>query len=377
MTDQDTDRSARLADELAESGDLSPEWRGAFLRVPRHAYIPDVIWVGRPGGGLGPLWRSEDPRAWQDACYADAWVATQVDDGLPAEPGAVGRVITSSASRPSVVALMLRELRAEPGMDVLEIGTGTGYNAALLAARLGDGHVTSVEVDPGVAAEARAALLAEGLRPHLVCADGMRGYEPGAPYDRIIVTAAVHDVPYAWVEQTRPGGLVLTPWATHFHNGALLALRPRRDGTAVGRFAGNVAFMWVRCQRPPRVSVEDDAYDADGADVSATDLHPYDVMGTYAASLAIGIRVPECAHIVVPGKAGGYTVWLIDGATRSWASLTYTPGEAAWPVRQLGPRRLWDEVAAAHTWWRAKGEPPPEAWRITVTPEGQKVELAQ
>jgi protein-L-isoaspartate O-methyltransferase len=80
--------------------------------------------------------------------YTSTVVIIQVDDGHPSGPGKRGCYITSSASPPEVVALMLAALDAEPGMRVLEIGTGTGYNAALLAHRLGAQNITSVEIDP-------------------------------------------------------------------------------------------------------------------------------------------------------------------------------------------------------------------------------------
>ena len=82
--------------------------------------------------------------------------------GIPPGPGQRGRYVTSSASQPNVVALMLKALDAQPGMRVLEIGTGTGYNAALLAHRLGAPHVTSVEIHPDLADHARRALMSTG-----------------------------------------------------------------------------------------------------------------------------------------------------------------------------------------------------------------------
>lgn len=202
------DRLSRLTEELTESGELAPAWRDAFISVRRDAFIPDTVWR-ETADGLVPLRREDDPDAWLDLAYADAWVITQVDDGRPCGPGGTGRQMTSSASRPGVVALMLGKLRVEPGMTVCEIGTGTGYNAALLSARLGADHVTSVEIDPEVTDAARKALASAGYAPTVVCGDGAQGYEPNAPYDRVIATAAVNRVPYAWVEQTQPGGVVL------------------------------------------------------------------------------------------------------------------------------------------------------------------------
>jgi protein-L-isoaspartate O-methyltransferase len=96
---------------------------------------------------------------------------------------------------------------------VLEIGTGTGYNAALLAHRLGDGQVVSIEVDPQVAEQTRHALARAGFAPTVITADGSAGYPAGAPYDRVIATcsALLGQVPYQWVAQTRAGGRLVVP----------------------------------------------------------------------------------------------------------------------------------------------------------------------
>lgn len=372
-----TDVDARLADlvkNLSARGVLSPDWRQAFASVRRDVFLPDTVWRD-DGDGLVPLRRADDPAAWLDTAYADAPVITQVDDGRPV--GLAGREITSSASEPGVVALMLEELNIEPGQRVCEIGTGTGYNAALLCARLGQESVTSIEIDPEVAGAARKALDSAGFRPCLVVGDGAEGYRPNAPYDRVIATAATRRVPYAWVAQTRPGGRVLVPWASAYHNGALLALTVGADGTASGGFVGNVAFMWLRAQRTPIASVEDDVHDLDRAETSVTDLHPYHVVGEYDASLAIGLRVPSCKNIVVLAEddSGEYTVWFIDQKSDSWASISYEPDAPAYPVRQFGPRRLWDEVETAYRWWDDQGQPGLERYGVTVTPDTQSVWL--
>ncbi len=125
--------------------------------------------------------------------------------------------------------------------------TRTGYNAALLAHRLGAQNVTTIEVDAAQAARAGGALADAGYAGvTVVTGDGAHGYPPRAPYDRILSTAAVGQVPAAWVEQTRPGGRVVTPWGTAYLNGALLALTVGADNTATGRLVDNVAFMCCR-----------------------------------------------------------------------------------------------------------------------------------
>jgi protein-L-isoaspartate(D-aspartate) O-methyltransferase len=142
--------------------------------------------------------------------YADEAIVTQVDDGATPDHQ-IGRRVTSSISKPSIVVSMLGHLQVDLGMRVLEIGTGTGWNAALLAHVVGEQNVTTIEVEGALAERARKALAAAGLSPAVVTGDGAGGYAPNAPYDRVIATASVRRVPYPWVAQTRPGGVILTP----------------------------------------------------------------------------------------------------------------------------------------------------------------------
>ncbi len=378
MTDPES-LSRRLLDRLTDSGELTPAWRDAFASVPRHVFIPDTIWCN-DGVGFVPLHRAENPQAWSECAYGPGAVVTQVDDGHPAGPDRRGRYITSSASQPNVVALMLDALAAEPGMTVCEIGTGTGYNAALLAHRLGAGNVTSIEIDTDIADHARAALARAGYPVPVITADGAQGYPPRAPYDRIVSTAAVQRVPYPWVAQTRPGGTILTPWHTAYHDGALVSFTVADDGTAEGHIVGNVAFMFLRDQRI-HASVDDEECDDASARKSHTDVAPHDVAGDYDASLAIGMKVPGCSVIIAadgthPDTTG--TLWFVDPDTDSWANLRYQPDTATYPIHQAGPRNLWDEIETAYHWWRDTGRPGPHRWRITLTPDGgQHVTLTE
>lgn len=367
----------RLLDDLAASGKLIPPWREAFETVPRHRFIPDTIWDDS-SGELVPWRRADNPDRWLDTAYAPEAVATQVDDGHPVGPGQRGRYITSSASQPDVVALMLAALDAQPGMRVLEIGTGTGYNAALLAHRLGTGNVSSIEIDPQIADHARAVLRTTGYPVTVITGDGAQGYPPHAPYDRIIATAAVQQVPYPWVIQTRPGGMILTPWGTPYHNGALTSFTVNSDGTADGCIVGNVAFMQLRDQRF-RATVDDDECDETTARTSHTTVAPYQVASDYDASLAIGMKVPNCIPIYVPAdQYPDYArLWFVDPITDSWANLVHQPDTRTYPVHQSGPRNLWDEIETAYHWWHQAGRPGPQQWRITITPEGQQVSLIQ
>ncbi|MCO5998611.1 methyltransferase domain-containing protein [Actinoallomurus rhizosphaericola] len=372
MTDAEA-LNRRLVDELAAAGALPEEWRAVFLAVPRHLFVPDVIWEDAGEGTLTPRRCDEDPAAWLAAVYADEAIVTQVDDG--ATPGTgTGRRVTSSISKPSIVAKMLGDLQVERGTRILEIGTGTGWNAALLAQKVGAENVTTIEVDGSLAERARTALAGAGVSPVVVTGDGTDGYPPSAPYDRILATASVRVVPYPWVAQTRPGGLILSPWGNAYDNGALVRLTVDDRGAAYGPFLDNtIAFMWVRAQRVPRPAVP--AHLAGAAD-STTTLHPDAVaFDDYDARFAVGVRVPDVVTRFEDAGDGGddFTFWAFCG--ESWARVDVIDGAFPHRVRQHGPRALWTEIEAAYRWWEEAGRPETGRFGLAVTADRQYIYL--
>ncbi len=370
----------QLIEKLATADTLGEDWRPAFEAVPRHAFMPDLTWY-HTRAGLVPRYRAEDPDGWLSAAYDDDSVVTQVDDGEPCGPDGTGVLPTSSASMPTVVAVMLEALDVHNGQYALEIGTGTGYNAALLAHRLGAGHVTSVEIDPLVADAARHALAQTGYGGiTVVTADGTQGFSPRAPYHRVLSTASCQQVPYSWVSQTVPGGKVLTSWSNAYYPGGLLSLTVAADGTATGRIVESTWFMQLRDQRSPQCSVADVVRGDYHGEKSATTIGPYELAGHRGAMLAIGLRVPHCRHKYFPYDPddGAGELWFLDPWTGSWAShfhFTSDCSDDEFSVRQRGPRRLWDEVRAAHSWWTEQGRPEEQDWIFTVHPDGQSVDL--
>jgi protein-L-isoaspartate(D-aspartate) O-methyltransferase len=175
----------RLVRQLQEKGLLrDPRLRAAFLDVPREQFVPDYA----AEHGLEAVYRDQ----------AIVTKQTEAGHGL------------SSSSQPGITAEMLDALGVEPGQRVLEIGAGTGYNAAILAQLVGRrGRVVSVDIDPGVARGARRALRGSGVK--VVVGDGRDGHAALAPYDRIIATASSDEVPRAWLEQLAPSGLLQVP----------------------------------------------------------------------------------------------------------------------------------------------------------------------
>ncbi|MYS43179.1 methyltransferase domain-containing protein [Streptomyces sp. SID5998] len=364
-----------LGRSLLERTYLTPDWMPAFVAVPRSTFLPDLVWpYDMATGGTVAVDRRDEPELWAAYADADVPIVTQWDDGAG---DSRGRVPTSSASMPSVVFRMLAALDVRAGHRVLEIGTGTGWNAALLALRLGVDNVTSVEIDPDVADAARGRLAAGELLCTVLTRDGAEGDETGAPYDRIIAAAGVRHIPPAWLRDSAPGGRIVAPWGTHFSNeDALVRLDLAEDqASASGGFLGPVEFMKLRSQRSPFAGHQ--AYVPDGvsgADRSTTTVTEEQLLGggRFAVTrFAVGLRVRDCHHQAAAGRDGARPVWFYGLTDRSWACVLFREGRAEARVWQSGPRRLWDEVSAALAWWRAAGEPGYERFGLTVTAHGQ------
>ncbi|MEU5714340.1 methyltransferase domain-containing protein [Streptomyces sp. NPDC020403] len=367
-----------LASGLMKKGVLASDWLPAFKAVPRHLFVPDVIWPGRAGANRqdDQVVRSEDPELWWKTVYTDAPITTQWDDGKHAGPGR-GRTPSCSNSMPTMVFSMLAALDVEAGHRVLEIGTGTGWNAALLCHRLGDMNVVTVEVDERIAAEARTRLLASDFHPRLVVGDGARGYGKDAPYDRIIATCSVGSIPGRWVGQTKPGAVIVAPWGPVYGGEAVARLTVTEAGTLTGRFVGSSAFMRLREQRknlPPASDfLDEDLWPASGVE-SRTTLSPDDV-GEWIHMFAIGVQVPDVFCRVSDVREDSYRLWLFDRGRTSWASVDYTSGETSFRVVQSGRRDLWRELEAAWRWWYQQGQPDFDRFGLTVDHRGHVVWL--
>ncbi|MEU8138240.1 protein-L-isoaspartate(D-aspartate) O-methyltransferase [Streptodolium elevatio] len=369
----------RLAAELTAAGHLAPDWVEPWRAVDRADFVPARVWVSDPEG-YRRFDRADDPDRWRALVYSDTVLVTQVEGGAT-EPE-VSSWPTSSAMMPRMVAGMMAALDVADGHRVLEIGTGVGIGAALLSARLGDSAVTSIEVDPVVAAGARRSLVRAGRHPYLAVGDGMAGVPERAPFDRVLSTCSVRMVPWAWIAQTRPGGHVLTPWGTGLYNGVLLDLEVAEDADgryATGRVVGDAAFMWERGQG----TAPDFGFGTVGAGTATTvttttTLDARVLSVSRDAAFAVGLLVPGVrSHIHRTAGASGVaaldslTLHLTDPETRSWARVEHVPGRTEFAAERAGPRDVLAEAEAALRWWHAAGAPARSRLGVTIRKSGQ------
>ncbi len=366
MTERAATLRARLVDELTADGSLrTAPWRRAFAEVPRHVFLPRFFRQTADHTGWEAV--DESVPGWLDLVYSNVTWVTQLDsdDGrweAARHEGMVSGVPTSSSTAPGLMALMLEALDARSDHRVLEIGTATGYNAALLAHRLGPSQVTSIEYDAALASRARHALGSVGKLPTLVTGDGGLGFPPNAPYDRIIATCSFPSVPSAWLTQSRPGALILTNLHRNLGGGALVLLTVADDGSARGSFLPDFGgFMTTRAHATPDAQVLlDHALRGPSGPQRPTSIDA-DLLDHPDFGMLAALLLPDAAPISFdPGT--GYQQWLLT-SSGSWACLHPATGM----VEQYGPDRLWDVLEAAHDQWQQLGKPARERFGLTVT----------
>jgi protein-L-isoaspartate(D-aspartate) O-methyltransferase len=199
-TDRSRQWGRRLAESLEASGRAGAVVSAAFLAVPRHVFLPQVE---------------------VDEAYRDTAIVVKSDaEGLP----------VSASTQPAMMAIMLEQLGLAAGHRVLEVGAGTGYNAAVMAQLVGDlGSVVTIDVEPDLVLQARVNLAAaECHGVTVICGDGADGAPDFAPFDRIIVTAGAWDLAPQWLEQLGDGGRIVLPLSVR---GIQLSVAFSRAGT--------------------------------------------------------------------------------------------------------------------------------------------------
>ncbi|WP_162179543.1 hypothetical protein [Thermogemmatispora carboxidivorans] len=338
----------------------------AFAALPREVFVSHCYV------------RTEDGRGWQccqaEACgherwlelvYTDQVLVTRLDGDWP----------SSSSSMPSYMARMLEALEVLPGQRVLEIGTGTGYNAALLAWLTGEPRrVVTLEVVPELATQARQALLRTVGPVRVIGADGWLGYAAAAPYERLLVTASAASLSLAWLRQLAPGGRLVLPLQGGLQEGRLLVVE-RTEAVAAepepGRLQGRgrclpepCAFMPLSGERFGLQSLHElSRQPARQWRELATSLVPQALQqpaGRWWLQWATG------AFGTVGRTRAGQ--WMVNCLHPQQRALVHLEEETAsqWLVRAHGREaaQWWQQLEAAAAQWQALGCPPPEALEL-------------
>jgi protein-L-isoaspartate(D-aspartate) O-methyltransferase len=357
-----TTYAAGLVAILTDSGDLhDPAWAAAIATTPRHRLVPSTYQQQCDGS-----WAKIDTSGQALAlAYSPTTLVTAIDTN--------DRAISSS-TKPGLMVRMLELLDVHDGHRVLEIGTGTGYNAALLTHRLGAERVFSLDIDPNLIAAARQRLAAIGSHPHLAARDGTDGWPEHAPYDRIIATCSVPRVPWTWAQQLTAGGKLLVDLKIGTGAGNLVLLN-RYDDRLEGRFTRQwAAFMGMRHdattpKRAPKAKTSQQRSTTTSAQPWTSDREVWLLACLtlpthlrYGYTLDATTRTPKAATLSAP-----------DG---SWCEIELTTiNNGSRQIREAGPTPLWAHIEHAYQRWHQWNQPSWERFGLTATANTQVIWL--
>nr|BBH85257.1 hypothetical protein KTC_00080 [Thermosporothrix sp. COM3] len=267
------------------------------------------------------------------------------------------------------MAGMIEALSLKKGMRVLEIGTGTGYNAALLAL-LTEQEIRSLDIDAELVTQAQQRLRQGGYRVQVLVGDGHNGSPDGAPYDRIIATGAVHAIPAAWRDQLAEGGILVC----HLQGSLATPLvrLVKHTGYVAGTCLATPGFFLLlqHAPTPPwgqrlpwqaydRLPVREEAH-------TTLDL-PALLQGDAAFRLFV-----ECA---LPGLSLAYRFQqehqrLLTCLRHGQTLLTFLPEPGGYLVQVRGTIPLWSHLLAASDAWHQQGKPSLHQYTVRITQDG-------
>jgi len=359
-------RAQRLADLLATQGDVHhPAWKSAVAAVPRHVFVPAAYQQDNTG-----TWQPVDVTSPSglDLVYSPTTLVTAlVDRGTHQES-------ISSSTKPDLMLRMLDALDIHNGHKVLEIGTGTGYNAALLSHRLGENLVFSVDIDSELVEGARGRLHKIGFQPTLVTADGAGGLPEHAPFDRIIATCSVPTVPWAWAEQLGVGGKILVDVKVAPEAGNLVLLH-RHPDRLEGRFTTRWGSFMTMRRRNDKASASPPPRSAHTRRRRTT-IPPHPWWNHRIGWLLAQFQgLPADVHIGMhldPDTRAPTTSFL-SAPDGSWATVSLTSNHGHYDVIEGGPTALWDSLERAHQVWLEHEQPDWTRLGLTITPDRQRL----
>ncbi|MGW5932136.1 protein-L-isoaspartate O-methyltransferase family protein [Streptomyces anulatus] len=371
-----------MVSRLETAGQLRPgAVREALLAIRREVLIPQAYVRRSAPGEDPPRWDLLDWYTLADRVellgllYGGGSVLVQ-HDGEPllgrVRGARSGGAISSMSSVTGMTAELLQELDLRPGQRVLDVGTGAGITAAVACQVCGDAGVVTLDRDRHLVESAAMRLADLGFHPHLICGAGGEGCPDRGPFDRILLSYAVRQIPPALAGQLAPGGRLLAHVTTASPSWPALAVVERTpEGTLTcelravefaHRAGHGVDRIWLTEDFRHRIATEPGTRTY----VSARELPSTTDRGFWlAADHLLGgglVRDFGAEHLTL--GAPGCGSWLRAG-----------PGAQGRHVAARGPRDIWAELHDLADRWRAAGSP--DRYRLDFTEDGgQRVSSA-
>jgi protein-L-isoaspartate(D-aspartate) O-methyltransferase len=364
----------QLVESLLQAGVLqAPALEQAFLRIPREAFVP--YFYEQEATSPTMAWRlvCADELGQEDyltAVYRNQSLVTKLDER---------RWPVSSSSQPAVMARMLEALDVQPGQLVLEIGTGSGYNAALLATLTGEAsQVVTIERDAELASTAGEALervLDPGMT--VIVEDGVMGWPPGAPYDRIIATASAPTLPMAWVKQLRPEGKLVMDLQGTLASGFLVV--EKTAARVSGHFLPEpLHFMPLETEAITMPHTKLASLLQQGCQATFTqedDAAFPETLLDPAFRWFVQWRIPGCQvskRKQLQRDTGSviHSILVIEPRSQALVRFQKHQEEAGWRGEVFSSPSFWQELQQAYAAFHALGEPGQQQYQLIVEEEG-------
>lgn len=351
----------------AKNPSVSEKIIQAFRVVPRHPFVDHYYLHKRGGSREWTRYEREESATWYEQVYQNDALVTQVD--------AYGRTLSSS-SQPGVMACMLQALDVQPGMRVLEIGTGSGYNAAILAYLAGaPGLITTIDIDAEPIEQAQCVLpqvSGEGMT--IAQADGTNGYEAHAPYDRIILTASTPALPAALLSQLAPDGILVGILQPKFAMLGGLLKAQKQEEMLKGNILDIASFMELRSADYQKRQIQIDFR----APLFAS--FPFDALWFQPLAIRENHAFSFFLYYDFPGlyafQKGEAMVFYQEANPQGYVLFQQQPslhvelhGDAAIACS------LWNRLVRAYSFWDRAGQPAITQYAFEMNSTGQMLSL--
>lgn len=357
-----SNREALVLEIIEKTGLSSVSIMHAFTQTPREQFVPSFL--EKQGGQWVTVSQKNDDEYLQKV-YTDTSLVVQVDHRGWA---------CSSSSMPSIMAVMLEALDVPRASKVLEIGTGTGYNAALLSILTGDASlVTSIDCENARALSdaARHALHALVGPVHVINGDGFQGVLQNAPYDRIIATASAPMIPSAWIDQLAPGGILVMDLHGPLESGFLVFEKNKNDHGGHGHFLKrSLHFMPLVSEHVSTIFV-DPKFLLLRQQPHQQQMHVEEhmvamLLKDHAFRWFLQWYIPSCKIVEFSEE---HKVFIVVSHQQSIVQLSKTAD--GWIADAFGSDTFLNNVFSAYEQWIELGQPPVEDYHVLLSEMGE------